>query len=462
MVALDYGKHIVRVASLLLCTCLTSRSLADDSGPWHLVEVGTRGDLSVRLKVRPRVSLADKDWMIIEFENRGDSDIELLNTSYRIESKRSDLKTGDPRSSGGLASGNEYDLFPHAWKTPCVAPRVVKPGIYRVIDHPSMYSSALLGLPPRDGWLVNATLSMRVEIKGDGVLSDSQDAHAFQFEWLYPDEAGFQRARARLKSLLTNPENMVQHAYLLHCLLSVPKISRVVGVPELLASLKNRDDPFAGREYVLEHLGNQYARDKIVVEHFRKRLEAGDVTATGDLRRAVHVWDPSYLDPLVTIFANDQRSWDNVLLTLERNGMPQKKDKQLASRLSAEMLKRYVIGKLPPGALRRHNSLRRSLPMLARSRDRTLIPKIAPHLDDSTRILDPRFLATAGFGSLPPLRVCDAALEAIMTLLDEDVHVVYRQRVKPDGKGLDALETAFNTARDQMIDDLKARLKREF
>lgn len=458
---LDGGKSVVCVASFLLCACLTAAGLAKDDEPWNVVEVGTRGDLSVRLKVRPRASLSDTNWMMIEFENRGGSAIELLNTRYRIDSTRCDLKTGRPQVTGGLASGSEFSLFPQAWKTVPVAPRVVKPGFYRVTDHPSMVTTSLLGLAPQDGWLVKAKLFMRVDIKGDGLLADSQDAHEFQFEWLYPDEAGFLRARAKLADLLKKPEDKVQHAYLLNCLLSIPEVSHVIGGPELLASLKNRDGSFTGRNYVLEYLGQHHARERIVVEHFRQRLEAGDLLATEDLRRATQIWDPSYLEPLLKIFARDHRSWDDVLFTLEHHGTPQKTDPKLASRLSAEMLKHPLIGALPPGTQRSKESLGRNLTILARSRDRALISKFAPYLDDRTKVLDPRLLASLRLGSLPPLRVCDAALEAIMMVLDDDVGKVYRKHIKLEFKDVDVLENEFNSVRDQMIADLKTRLAKD-
>jgi len=45
----------------------------------------------------------------------------------------------------------------------------------------------------------------------------------FEFEWAYPDAAGFQRMRVRLKALLDDPNQRVAHAYFLHTLLKRPR-----------------------------------------------------------------------------------------------------------------------------------------------------------------------------------------------------------------------------------------------
>jgi len=467
MTVLACGKSVVCVASFLVCACLANAAraaeeavaTAADDGPWRVIELGARGDLSVRFKVRPQASLADKDWMVIEFENRGDQPIELDGANYRIESARCDPETGEPKITGGLGQGSDHSLFPQAWKSVPVAPRVVPPGLYRVSGYPSMYATALLGLPPRAGWLIKAELHMRVAVKGDGLLVDWPIANEFQFEWTYPDEAGFARARATLEELLKHPEDKVQHAYLLHCLLSVPDVSRELDAAELLAALPDRNDGFSGRGYVLEHLGERYAGDATVVDYFRRRLEAGDAQVAEDLKRAARVWDPSFLEPLLIIFERDPRSWNDVLTVLEQHGTPQKTDAKLAGRLSAGMLQEAKPGELPPRAQLSKDSVMRSLTLLARTRDRALVPIFAAHLDDRTKVVDPRTGSALRLGPLPPMRVCDAALEAIMTVLDDDF-AAYRRRFNTGLVSIDEQEKDCDAVRDQAIVELKSRLSK--
>ncbi len=85
------------------------------------------------------------------------------------------------------------------------------------------------------------------------------------------------------------------------------------------------------------------------------------------------------------------------------------------------------------------------------TRDWRLVAELAPMLRDR-RKLDIDANSWLVFGSTPPMRVCDAAMEAIYTILDG----------KADYSGLRSWHDteAVRRNRDELIEKLKARLSR--
>ena len=69
---------------------LSGATIADEMDAWQVIEAGRSGELTVRFRVKRAASLADKDWIAIEFDNQGDEDIELESASYRFTSTRRD------------------------------------------------------------------------------------------------------------------------------------------------------------------------------------------------------------------------------------------------------------------------------------------------------------------------------------------------------------------------------------
>ena len=114
-------------ACLLLCIAFLRLAIVHAEE----VEVIRHGDLSISWIYPKTATLPDKDWLSIVFRNSGSEKIEIKDASYRIE--REVWIGGKPHSTGSLASGNTYDLFPHCWasKGP-VERRFVQPGVYEV------------------------------------------------------------------------------------------------------------------------------------------------------------------------------------------------------------------------------------------------------------------------------------------------------------------------------------------
>ncbi len=83
----------------------------------------------------------------------------------------------------------------------------------------------------------------------------------FQFEWLYPDAAGLQRMRARLKVLLTQPDPKLKRYYITSGLLQVPDVAQAVSVDELLAALEIRGHSRSSCPCIWEYLRVRAASD---------------------------------------------------------------------------------------------------------------------------------------------------------------------------------------------------------
>lgn len=450
------------VLALLLCAGAAAAAGQAKDPLEPVAEVRGPG-LVVRLKVLPRASLANAGWLALEFENTAQGPVTVQNASYRIESERLRPQTGERLASGGLASGNTYDLFPDAWKTRPVSPIVLRPKeVRRVSRQPSDYASALLGLAPKDGWRVRARFHLHVDLQGGGRVTTAEQGAPFEFDWIHPDEGGFAAMRGRLAKLLQEPgQEVATHTYLLGALLRVEAVGAAVPRDDLLAALAKRKGPFDGRGEVAEHLARHHGKDQAVLAFVRDCLKAGD-PATTDYDLGAGLWDRSFVEPLVRLYESDAAGRHMYLLATlhahradwpEGAGFPARLSKVV--RRHTPLLERKVAelkdDQLSTWALGVHD--------LGLTGDRSAIALLRPALDDRRA-----FRKASDFASLPgtppPLRVCDCALDAILTLLDGGPHEAYRKAggkmpgVFPDGD----TDAALVAVRDKMIDDLKRRL----
>ena len=459
-------RYLVVVVGMFLLGTLTP--VGADDLDWEKVNVAKDGQLEINVRFKKKASFADTQWLAIEFDNRSDEDINIKNARYRIESERFDIATEKPKSSGSLASGNEYDLFPHAWKSAPVADRIVKPGIYRMIDHPSLYSSALLGQPSKDGILVKATIHVSIEVNGKQTSSDAQ----FEFQWLHLGEKGTAQMQTRLKSMLKNPRDVVQHAYILNAHLRIPGVSQAVTSEELIKALPQRTQAFSGRGYILEHINQNHAKDPSVIAYFHKRLKAADKLIADDLRQLPDIWHDDFLEPLVVLIEGDDKELHNAFAVLGLHESPQKNDPQLARRLSAALTQKGFLDGLKFETDGQAALASINLRLYGKTHDRDIIPKLAPLLDNKTQICDPKRLSFASafdnpdLPALPPLRVCDHALEAILTILDGEPNEAYKAagvislKEFRIGAEIDELSRATSEMRDKMIVTLEKRLQK--
>lgn len=447
--------------------------VADDGGEnqpdWRTFELGNSGDLFVKILVKRRATMADRDWLMFEFENRASEPVVLRNPHYHTRRTCYHLANGKAANFSSLASGNPYDMFPEAWRTTPVSPITVKPGKHRISEQPSDYSTALLGLPPRGGYLVKASVHFRTDVVGQDAIDTGYPGTAIEFEWLYPTEEQLAEMRQRLKQLLQEPKNRAYHAYILNALLKVPEVAEAAPTTAMLDALQRRKEPFEGREYLADSISERFATDPDVIKHFRQRLLDGDQRAIEDLVRAKKVWSNELLEPLLTLFEGQSRGRRTVITMIAERHMGERPDPAVAKRLSRAWLRdaRY-LDKQPQEVDRDYRPLWAwELTALGQTRDMEMLPRIVPLLDDKTRVY-PEGPTSRATSVIPPTRACDAALVAISYLLDGkaagqvssfDVQnrvprtpdMTFRTRWKLEEEGAAAI-------RDKMIAAMKKRL----
>jgi len=126
--------------------------------------------------------------------------------------------------------------------------------------------------------------------------------------------------------------------------------------------------------------------------------------------------------------------------------------------LSAAVLKGYPLAGKKPANLTGEelSAWDRDVRLLALTGDRRLVEQLRSALDDGRVHCDLRLLNRTPGMRLPPTRICDSALEALLILLDGSPDAAYA-RAGWDKRGPDP---PYLKVRDQMIVDLKKRLER--
>lgn len=461
---------------------------------WVVIPVVTAGQLTVRLKVRQRATLADENWLGLEFKNTGHESIKVSGHRiwYSMTAERFNLRSGAKVCSGSLAGGNCVDLFPELWTSKPIAPLIIAPGACSVFAQPSDCSAALLGLPSQDGLLVRARVHLGIELEEDQGVSTSEAGVPFSFEWVYPDEAGFAAMRRRLRRLLQDPppKSWSTCVRIRDALLSIPGGSEAVTAEELLAAMNHRQVRGI-RDGLAKHISQHLGRTPDVIAYYRQRLKEKDSAAIEDLHRCGGIWHEDFLETLLSICENDSgMPGYHALLALAHHYQHWPEDSDIPTRVSTVVLRWYAVLLRKPDELSERDLVERwqhAARVLALAGDKTVIPLLRPYLDCRLRVLppdasiavDPDFLQYP-----PPVRVCDVALEAILTLLSDDPCDTYEQALKsrmlsahPGPKPAKAIGPApspsstttpapslldgwapANQLRDEMIIDLKRRL----
>jgi hypothetical protein len=447
----------------LLLTALVVGSVPADKAPanvWRETVVLKDGDLTVRLKVLARPSLADTEWMALEFENKGKKPLTVEQAYYWMRAEHRHLGAGQVSGSGSLASGNTYDLFPHAWATRPVSRIVLHPGkTYRAVQQPSDYSSALLSLPPRGGLSVRGRVFLAVTLSGKRQIQPAEAAGVpFTFDWLYPNDAGFKVLQARLARLLRTPENRPHHSYILGTYLRIPQVARAATAGELVTALSRRREPFEGRAEVVAHVAKHFSKDPAVAAYYRQRLKDGDAVVFPDLRYAA-LWDRSHVKPLVGLYERDPRKYHDALGILNQYRADWIQDHHIIRRLSAVVRRTSTalgedVRRLDKEGVGRWAE---AIGRLSMTGDRSALVLLLPALDDKRAFASTRLMSLPWGHRVPPLRVCDVALDATLTLLDGSPDETYR-RVGPMPFGGGNLDAAYAELRDRMITALKRRL----
>jgi hypothetical protein len=441
-------------ASLLSALLLSAPAAPED--PWRTVELLRDGDLTVRLKVKRQATLADAEWLALEFDNAGRRPLVVTGAQYTVNSERDGLKTGRRVSSGGLASGNTFDLFPDAWKVNPVAPIVLEAGrVHRIAEQPSNYGGALLGLAPPDGLRVRGAILLFLSLDGGRHLRTPLEGVPFEFDWLPPDDAGLRALQDQLRKLLTAPDRLMARAYLLNTLLDTPVLANTISRDELLDGLARRPGRGDGRTFIVRHLAKRFAGDPKVIALYRERLNAGDTAAVSDVALD-GLWHPSFTETLVRLYETDPDRHGHALLALAHHRADWPQDVKAPERLSAVVRRREPILSWPLGRLADHHlaNWASAVHHLAMTGDPAAAELLRPALDDRRPLNLLNATQLPGMPRTP--RVCDRAAEAILTLLDGSPDAALRAAAAGRPAAFD--RAAREALWDRVIADLKKRL----
>ena len=205
-------------------------------------------------------------------------------------------------------------------------------------------------------------------------------------------------------------------------MITIPEVADTLTVDELLRALSYRKDSMDGRNIVSWLIARRFADDPKVVAYYLERLSAGDSAALGDLGGFQH-WNPAWIQPLVVNF--EKAGDGNILWTLNLHRADWVTNRQLASRLSAALFKyRPILHKevssLAVNELFSWSIAAKEVGVVG---DRALIPVLTPALDDKRIVHHP----LTAMMTPPDTRVCDAALMAILTILDGSPDSAFKQ-----------------------------------
>lgn len=304
---------------------------------WSVVELGRTGDLSIRVRVQRKASIAETEWFVLEFENHGAGPITLHFPRYSAEALRFDPETDQLLLTSSLASGGGFDLFPHCWVGSHITPISIEPGVHRISEHPSLSSAVMLGLAPENGRRIQARMHMTMVVGGSGKFETPAEGVAFGFDWVRPDERGFAAACQQAARLLAQPIWRLHQVSYLQALLAIPEVARGLPVADLLAAIERQEGACNAREVLAQHLDARCPTDAQVLARYRTRLAAADVRVLDELYVTKRIWDDAFVEPLVKMFEADARRTGKVLWILHGHGRPQR-DPAIARRLSAALL----------------------------------------------------------------------------------------------------------------------------
>jgi hypothetical protein len=429
---------------------------ADDG--WQVVTVFQERDLSVLVRVKERAKASDEGWLVLEFVSGGKDPLTVSGASYRIEARYDDLDTREELGLGSLASGNDFDLFPDARKRLPVALAPGKP--YRVVDQPSNYSTALMMslVAHHRGSLrlgVRAALHMRLEARDGRAWQTPHEGVSFAFDWVPFDAADVDTMRRRLEAMLAGPSRYYHEVNLLGAYLDLLAVADGVTRDQLLAALRRRPEGSTvnGRKPIAGHLAKRFATDPVVRDYYLDAFKSGHWnTVVLDLLGSDGFWHPSLVGPLADLCTTD--GFTLALEILHEHSSDWVADGVLARRLSAAVLARCPLLRTRLADLKPEQlpDWAREVRQLALTGDKSLVANLQPALDDVRSCAQ---LEHVAWGMLPrPTRVCDAALNAILTLLDGGIEAAYQDA----GLSSWSRGVALDKARDGMIAELKKRL----
>jgi len=383
----------------LLCTAVIVKG---EVSRWQSVELWNTKTITARFFYLSPSSLADDKIFSIELNNPRGKAISLTQGWLNVVTTTCSASTGEAISSGGFSGGG----LP-------VGPLAL--GINQLAFGNSEDAAGDFGLPSRGGNLIKLT------VRCDATLSDGEHVSTpyggirLQLQWRYPSPREIEDSKKKLRPLLVHPEHTFAHDAALYRLLLIPEVANSLSVDELLHALDDRTDSVDGRNLIVIQIALRFNRDPKVISYYVERLRTGDRLALFDLEGCIQLWSPAWIDPLVADFEHGGDS--GILRTLSYHRADWADSLEVVSRLSAALLLfrpllHETVASIPTSQLA---DWKTSVQEAALIGNKEFIRRLSPSLDDHRVIHD---TALTSMLKPPESRVCDAALLAVLTLLD--------------------------------------------
>ena len=441
------ARKILYIVSILIVPTIAFAQSAKER-QWQTIELGKTANLIVRLKLLSSATLADEHWIGFEFENTGSSDIYLRHVDYHINCTRYWLPAQQRSAWGSLGSGNDHDLFFEEREENPKSKIILSPGIHQVFTAVSNYASALLGLPPQEGFRLHLDVHLSI------AYTEQQQRFHLSLqnqkgisEWHYPNTDDVGRMGAHVRYLLLNPHNRGNHAYILQTFLTLPSVITDLSVDDVLEGIQRRKyHPFNGRQTVLKFIGTHYRDSLPIISYFRDQLYENPRS----MNDCYLVWNTGFIEPLLHIYEVHQKELSTqeslslqALAILDYHYRDWVDTPRISQRLSNGLIEQFgYILKRSPFLLRftgkfgfRHWAMYAQF--LGHTHDKAVIPLLQPYLNVKISIKHvsleepaPRRIgghyADTAVTVFPALRVCDVALHGILKIIDGDLEQSYK------------------------------------
>jgi hypothetical protein len=443
--------------TVLICLCVTAvlgavhaadtagmplGSAASRSRRWKSVVLWSNGTLSATLNYLPEASLADEDYMFVEFNNRTGRSLDVQQAWLGLPGTRVNLATKASVFMSDMTGGGIYN-----GKLP---PGKTKAGQHGVFE----CGLANLGLPPQEGFQVDLVAKADVRLSDGRAFSTSAEGVKFGFLWRYPSRKEMASMSRRFKELLAHPQYNFGHGYRLHSLTAVQEVADSATLEELLAARQSRQNSVDGRDSVVRVLARRFAGAPEVVQLYKTELEQGNSAAVDDMLPG-QLWNSAWVGSVVSIF---EKTGNSSLLLI------------LGYHRSDWATNEVAVERLAAGLLRHRPVLNTNVTYLAAGDlyswcgaayeageigAHSLVPVLRPGLDDRRLAIHPHEDRLAN--TPQRRRVCDVALQGILKIVDGSPEAaMVRASTELKAKGLPADSQAVT---DLAIEALKQRLQ---
>ena len=430
-----------KTAFVLIClakfVCLSCQSADGPADRWNTLVLWSNQVLSASLKYMPETSMADEDYMFIEFDNHTEKTLDVSQAWVNLPATRTDKNTQQFVLMRDMASGVIY-----FGKLPPGKTRTLRNGVFAS-------GLASLGLPPKTGYHVEVTPSAEVRLVDGTVFSGAHEK--FSFEFNYPNPTEVESIKTRFKQLLARPDNQFESGALFTAFSQLPEVRHSVTLDEVLSALKSRSW-VDGKAALMTIVGSRFANEPKVLAHFVEQLSHDHGDAFFSFPR--EVWqNPLFVEPLVKRY--------------ERHG---NNSAELRELRSLWINSPQIVARLSTALLKKHPTLSRNVAELSGDDlcnwisgvsdagiigDTNFLKWLEPALDDKRIAPD----CLSEFDSRPRptwnQRICDYALRAVLMILDGDSWSAFK---KAGIEGWRTREKA-SAAHDRVIADLIKRLR---